>query len=348
MASLARIIALATATPPIRLGQEEIATRLDRLFPGLPAAERERLRPVFANAGVAARHSCVPIEWYERPHGWAEKNRLYLEHALALAEEASRACLTRAGLGPEAVDAVVAVSTTGIATPSLDARLIDRLGLWPEVARLPVFGFGCAGGVLGLARAVDLARARPGTRVLLAVVELCALTFRCGDVSKANVVAAALFGDGAAAALVSTEGPGPAVTATGEHTWPDSLSVMGWSVADDGLGVVFAPDIPERLQAGLAPATEAFLAREGRRLADVSHFLFHPGGARVLTAIEDAFGLAPAALKHSREVLRDRGNMSAPTALFVLERALAEGLAGPALLAAVGPGFSAGFALIEP
>ena len=173
-----RLLALATAVPPFTLGQEEVARRARRIFDQVATSELDRLMPVFTNAGIDRRYSCVPIEWYETPHGWVERNALYLEHALRLLETAARAAMDQARLGPHEIDAIVCVSTTGIATPSLDAVLIGRLGLRPDVRRLPVFGLGCAGGVIGLARAADMARAIPAAHVLFLVVELCALSFR--------------------------------------------------------------------------------------------------------------------------------------------------------------------------
>jgi alkylresorcinol/alkylpyrone synthase len=242
------------------------------------------------------------------------------------------------------------VSTTGIATPSLDALLLDRLPFRRDVARLPIFGLGCAGGVLGLARAAQLARAAPGMRVLFLVVDLCALTFRKIDQSKSNVVAAALFGDGAAAALV---GPGlngdagePVIAASGEYTWPDSLGVMGWHVEDDGLGVLFSRDIPTLVRGQFRPALDQFLAKQGQTIADIDAFVCHPGGAKVVTAFEEALELPQGELWPAREVLRDYGNMSAPTVLFVLERML-PARAGRYLMSALGPGFTAAFLTLE-
>jgi alkylresorcinol/alkylpyrone synthase len=245
------------------------------------------------------------------------------------------------------VDTIVAVSTSGIATPSLDALLVERLGLRRDVERLPVFGLGCAGGVLGLARAAALARARPGARVLLVVVELCGLTFRLGDRSKSNLIASALFGDGAVACVVSTATEGPTLLAWGEHTWPDSLDVMGWRVENDGLGVVFSRDIPTLVRKDFTAVTDAFLARHGLTRGRIDHFVCHPGGAKVVNALEEALDLPAGALEDSRAVLRDYGNMSAATVLFVLERALGAGRRGRCLLSSLGPGFTAGFLLAE-
>ncbi|HEX7969954.1 MAG TPA: 3-oxoacyl-[acyl-carrier-protein] synthase III C-terminal domain-containing protein, partial [Stellaceae bacterium] len=248
---------------------------------------------------------------------------------------------------PPDIDAVVVVSTTGVATPSLDARLMDRLGLRRDVRRLPIFGLGCAGGVLGLARAADLARARPASRVLLLVVELCALCFRKNDTAKSNIVATALFGDGAAACIVSCRGDGPVLGAAGEHTWPETLDIMGWDVAEDGLKAVFSRDIPALVRRHMRDVAGNFLARHELRLEDIDRFVCHPGGAKVLTALEEAFGLRDGALGHGRDVLRDYGNMSAATVLFVLQRELRAGATGRLLVTALGPGFTAGFQLID-
>jgi alkylresorcinol/alkylpyrone synthase len=310
-------------------------------------ADLERMVAVFGNAGIDRRYSTVPVEWYEKPHGWTDRNNLYLEHALALIEEAARQALAEAGLKPEDIDQVVTVSTTGIATPSLDALLLNRLPLRSDVRRLPIFGLGCAGGVLGLARAADLARAAPKSRVLFLVVELCALCFRHGDFTKSNPVATALFGDGATAAVISCDGTGPALGSSGEFTWPQSLDIMGWDVADDGLKAIFSRDIPALVQRDLRGATEDFLRRNDLTVADIDCFVCHPGGAKVLDALEEAFGLTQGALGHARATLRDYGNMSAATVIFVLKRMLDAGVHGRMLMTALGPGFTAGFQLID-
>jgi len=294
----------------------------------------------------------VPVEWYDETHGWADRNRVYLNSALDLLETAAQAALRRAGRSRDEIGAVVSVSTTGIATPSLDALLIDRMGLRPEVRRLPIFGLGCAGGVIGLGAAAAEAALLPGETVLFLVVELCALWFRRDDLSKSNIVATALFGDGAAAALLSTDGTGPGIAAAGEHTWPGSLEVMGWDVADDGLRALMSIDIPHIVATRLGAAASAFLARYGLTLDDVDRFVCHPGGAKVVGALERAFALPPGALDDSRSVLRDYGNMSAATIMFLLERMLAQRRAnGPdwrrALVNALGPGFTAAFLTLE-
>ena len=340
------LISIATAVPRHLMEQTAVAERARRVF-GLDDDGMARLRAVYANSGIRRRFSCVPLDWYGQPVGWRERNRLFVDHAVPLIEQAAGRALDRAGLAAHQLDGVVAVSTTGIATPSLDALLMQRMGLRRDVMRLPIFGLGCAGGVIGLARAAAMAAAHPGRRFLMVVVELCGLTFRARDLSQSNVIATALFGDGAAAAVVSTEGEGPRITGWGEHTWPDSLDVMGWLVADDGLGVLFSRDIPSLVRTHFRPALDAFLAGRGLTLADIGHFLCHPGGAKVVAALERALDLDAGTLATERAVLRDFGNMSAATLLFVMERALPRPPHGRVLATALGPGFTAGFLVLE-
>ncbi len=341
------ILALATAVPPYRLGQADVAERARRLFADSAAADIARLLPVFANAGIDSRYSTVPIDWYAEAHGWVDRSKLFVNNAVALLDQAARIVLERADLEPRDVDAIVVVSTTGIATPSLDAILIGRLGLRHDTRRLPVFGLGCAGGVLGLARAADLARAKPGSKVLFLVVELCALAFRKNDASKSNIVATALFGDGAAAAIVSTAGEGPVIRAGAEHLFPASLDVMGWEVAEDGLKAIFSRDIPTLVRAEMGGLVRDFLRSEELTLGSVDHFVCHPGGAKVISALEEAFELQRGALDSARGVLRDYGNMSAASVMFVLERVLATGASGRMLMTSLGPGFTAAYQLLE-
>jgi alkylresorcinol/alkylpyrone synthase len=346
MLAASRLLSVATAVPPYPLDQADVIERVKRLFGG--AAALDRLLPVFTNTGICTRYSCVPIEWYDRPHGWAERNRIYLAAALDLLEATTIELLDRAGRSKDAIDAIVVASTTGIATPSLDALLIDRMGLRATVRRLPIFGLGCAGGVIGLARAASQAVTAPGETVLFLVVELCALSFRRDDFSKSNIVATALFGDGAAGALVSTEGDGPAVIATGEFTWPGSLDVMGWEVADDGLSAIFSRDIPQLVAGRFRAVAAEFLARHDLAIDDIDRFVCHPGGAKVVAALESAFGLGQGALAGARAVLRDFGNMSAATVMFVLDRMLNERRPwNRALMNALGPGFTAGFVVLD-
>jgi len=342
----ARLTGLATAVPPHVLDQDAVRAEAAALF----GAESARRLAVFDNAGIQRRYASVPLSAMHAMLGWRARNEHYERAALDLLDEAARRTLADAGLTAAEVDAVVVVSTTGIVTPSLDARLLNRLPFASDVERLPIFGLGCAGGVLGLGRAAALARAAAPRRVLLLVVELCAHTFRAADASKSNLIAAALFGDGAAGAVISThpDDAGPRIAAWGEHTWPDSLDVMGWRVEDDGLGVVFDRAIPDLVRSGFVPVLDAFLARHHLTRNGLGGFACHPGGAKVVSALEEVFGLAEGGMTASRRILRDYGNMSAPTALFVLRELLDEGEPPePLLVSALGPGFTAAFALLH-
>src|SRR6516164_8431527 len=261
MRPVPRLLGVATEVPPYPLDQNDVVERVKLLFGRSP--DLDRLLPVFLNTGINQRYSCVPLEWYDRNHGWPERNRIYLASALDLLETTTRRLLDCSGRDLNDIDGVVVVSTTGIATPSLEALLIDRMGLRRTAWRLPIFGLGCAGGVIGLARAASLAAVAPGEKVLFLVAELCALSFRRDDWSKSNIVATELFGDGAAGALLSTAGEGPAIVAAGEHTWPGTLDVMGWEVADDGFSALFSRDIPQLVATQLHDVAAAFLARHG-------------------------------------------------------------------------------------
>ena len=349
-----RIVSLADAVPPHRIAQAEALDFFQRSF-DMPPTQRDRLKEVFRNAAIETRYAAAPIGWYDRAHSFEQKNNLYTDKAVGLLKRVAVDALAGAGLACSDVDMLVTVSSTGIAVPTLDARLMEELPFRRNVQRLPLFGLGCAGGALGLARAAACASARPGSRILYLVVELCTLTFCRSDQTTANIVATALFGDGAAGAVLSTDGPGPAIRAWGEHTWPGSLDVMGWSVTQNGLEVQLSRGIPDIARHRVRPVTDEFLASVGLQLADVDDFVCHPGGARVLDALEEAFGLPAGGLAVSRGILRDYGNMSAATVLFVLRRVLEmpradNGRRGGArryLLTGLGPGFSMGFLVLE-
>jgi len=349
MRPLPRLAALATAIPPHRLDQSNVVARVEQLFGRSP--DFERLISVYANSGINCRYSVMPFEWFDTPHDWPDRNHAYLAGALDLIETAAGRALDKSGVALQDIGGIVTVSTTGIATPSLDALLIERMGLPRTAQRLPIFGLGCAGGALGLARAASLATAMPDKPVLLLVVELCTLQFRRDDLARSNIVATALFGDGAAAAVLrgDGQGSGPTVIANGEYTWPQSLDVMGWDVAEDGLKAIFSRDIPRLITAKLGEVVGDFLSRHGFTLRDIDRFVCHPGGPKVIEACETVFGLPPGALVDARRSLAEFGNMSAASVLFVLERILDRDSNQNwrhALLTAFGPGFSAGFVIL--
>jgi alkylresorcinol/alkylpyrone synthase len=339
-----RLLALKSAVPPYTLDQTDVSVRAAQLFKG--RKDITRLLPVFANTGIERRYSCVPLGWYSEKHGWTDRTDLYVENAVALFETITLDLLVQAKLRPTDIDIIVVSSTTGIATPSLDALVVEALGLRRDIRRLPIFGLGCAGGVVGLTRAAEMAKAHPGSRVLFLSVELCALTFRKDDLSKSNIVATALFGDGAAGAILSTDGNGPSLGPGGEHTWPHSLDIMGWEVAEDGLKARFAQSIPALVASDFRTILCRFLRKNDLTVEDIEGFACHPGGAKVLDALEDSFGIGRGALGESRSVLRDYGNMSAVTVLFVLERMNWRDETRRTLMTALGPGFSAVFLIV--
>lgn len=339
-----RIQSVASASPATRVDQNLAAAFARQKFAGrIP--DLERLLPLFTNAGIETRYFAAPQEWFFVDHDLAEKSAMYVREATRLSAEAAGKALTKAGLTPEDVDYVIYVNTTGLATPSIDARLINAMGLRTDVRRTPIWGLGCAGGAAGLSHAHHYALAHPGVRILVVATELCGLTFLSEDTSKANLVATALFADGAAAAVVGgddTDGPGLEVLGTRSRFYPDSLDVMGWTVLQEGLQVVFAQRIPQIVEETAADDIGGFLAEHGLKIADIGAFLLHPGGSKVLEAYRTALALEPAQLDTPRGILRDFGNMSSATVLFVLERHMDEqgvGRGGHGLISALGPGF---------
>jgi alkylresorcinol/alkylpyrone synthase len=340
------VLSLATANPQFRLLQAEAAFRAKELYPHL-----RKLWQLYDNTGIEFRYNCEPIEWYLRPHSWQERTDSFQRHALDLFEEVTLKATEAAGVALDAIDMIVTNTVTGLAIPSLDAMLLNRLKLAPTIERLPMFGLGCGAGVAGLARAARLAHAKDGAYVLFLTVDLCSLCLRVNDPSPAMFVSTALFGDGAAGLLLHNtrngERAGPRIIASGEWCWRNTEHIMGWDIKDDGFGIVLSPELPSLMKQQLAPALQDFLDRNGLLLGDFNGFLFHPGGRKLLETMEEVLSLSRDQLRHSWEVLRRYGNMSSATALFVLEQAIKSGAHGPHLLAAFGPGFSAYFLAVE-
>ncbi len=334
-----RLLSLATAVPPHAIAQRDAAAVAFEAFSDR-FRDFDRLSKVFESSGIRTRYAVKPLEWYTTPLGWPERTAAFLAGASDLFVTAASSALRKAGLQAGDIDTVVTVSSTGIATPSLEARVATRMGFRPDIERIPVFGLGCAGGVTGLSIASRLAAARPGSNVLMVAVELCTLAFRLDELTKANIVATALFGDGCAACIVRAGEEGiAAIAMSGQHLWPDTLDIMGWNVDPSGFGVIFDRAIPPFARANMKSAVLDILKRAGLTIEDVGRLSFHPGGAKVVDALESAFDLGQGALNHERSVLEDYGNMSAPTAFFVLERVL-ENPPHRTLLTALGPGFT--------
>jgi len=337
----AALVSLATSVPPHTFLQKDVLTAAWDIF-GSRFPDYDRFASIFANTGIVKRHGVKPFEWYLEPRGWPERTAAFFEGAEALYIEVAGKALANAGLAASDIDTVVTVCSTGIATPSLDARVARRMGFRSDVSRVPVFGLGCAGGASGLSIASRLAQARPGSNVLLVAVELCSLALRHDELTKANIVAVSLFGDGAAAIILRAgDGGATRIEHSGEHLWPDTLDIMGWSVDPQGFGVILRRTIPEFVSQNLKPALTQILGRMRLTLDDIDQFICHPGGAKVIQALETTLALDQGTLEHEREVIAEFGNMSSPTVLFILERARIRGLPARSLLTALGPGFTA-------
>lgn len=345
------INAVATAVPPNQVSQQT-ARDFARTFFG-EIKDVDRYLTVYDNAEIESRYLAAPTDWFMQPHTFGEANDVFINVACQLGEEAARKALAQADLQPTDIDHVIFVSTTGLAAPSIDARLITLLGMDRHTRRTPIWGLGCAGGLGGLARAQEYVRAYPTHRALMITVELCTLTIQHNDRSKRNLVALSLFGDGAAATVVSgdqTGDTGPQIIDTRSTLFPDSLDLMGWDVVNDGFRVIFGTRIPSVVTHNYRELATDFLAHHHVSPDHIAHHIYHPGGAKVLRSYEQALNLDPHALDCSREVLRNYGNMSSATVLFVLERMLQTQTIKPndlGLMCVFGPGFSAELALIK-
>lgn len=313
----------------------------------------ERLEQLHRNVRVTGRYLALPLSEYPALDRFARRNQVWLEIATELGEAALRNALDRAGVAPREVDHVFFVTVTGIATPTIDARLCNRLGLRPDVKRTPAFGLGCVAGAAGTARAADYLRAFPGEIAVLLSVELCSLTLQREDVSVANVIASGLFGDGAAAVVLSgADRPagGPKVVATRSVFYPDTERMMGWDVVDAGLKVVLSSRVPELVRARIRADVDEFLSGCGVERGQIRHWVAHTGGPKVLQAFEESLALPGPALRRSWESLERTGNLSSASVLFVLGELLdsgepREGDLG--LLLAMGPGFCAELVLLQ-
>ncbi|MFQ5845628.1 MAG: type III polyketide synthase, partial [Planctomycetota bacterium] len=293
---------------------------------------------------VASRASVLPIEEVFAPRSFGAKNRLYMRAAVELGEQAVRACLDEAGLEPADVDFLISASCTGFMIPSVDAVIAHRLGMKHSLARLPITQHGCAGGAVALRQAHEHLLAHPGHRVLVVSVEVPTVTFQTGDFSAANIISASLFGDGAAAVLLTAEGAGnePHILACDSRMFPDSVDLMGFDLTDSGLRIVLSKRVPSEIREHAPGAIAGFLAGNGRSLDEIDHFLLHPGGRKIIEGFEAAFGLGDGALDLTRTVLERHGNLSSATVLFILDdfRRAKRGQVGDlGLLVAFGPGF---------
>ncbi len=311
----------------------------------------DRLAELHRAVRVRGRHLALPLQDYPGLDTFKKSNDAWIAAATDLGAEAVRQGLSRAGIEPRQVDHLFFVTVTGLATPSLDAKLMNRLGLRSDVKRTPVFGLGCVAGAAGLARVSDTLRAFPGQVAVMLSVELCSLTLQRDDASIANAVASGIFGDGAAAVVLrGGGGGGPEVLATRSVLYPDTEWVMGWDFVDSGFKVVLSAKVPEVVRRHVRGDVDAFLAEHGLDRSRIRHWIAHTGGPKVLEAFGQALELPEGALDRSWRSLEEVGNLSSASVLFVLGDLLESGEARPGdlgLLAAMGPGFSAELVLLR-
>lgn len=347
-----RLSAVATAVPPNRIDQNQAKAFAAQLF-GTRLTDISRLLPIFDNAGIKTRYFSKPVDWFGEGHSLEEKNHVYIESATALGAQAARELLETTGTESDQIDYIIYVNSTGLATPSIDARLINVLHLRRNIRRTPIWGLGCAGGAAGLAHAYHYLLGHRSDRVLLVAAELCGLTFMADDFSKSNLTACALFGEGAAASLVcgdEVKTQGIEILSTQSTFYPDSLNVMGWNIVSSGMQVVFDKRIPDIVAANSAQELDSFLAQNHVDKSDICQYLFHPGGMKVIEAYEAAFQVNGRCFELPREILRDFGNMSSVTVLFVIARYLAKhgvGNSGFGVISALGPGFCSESLLVK-
>lgn len=347
-----QIVNTATAYPPHYFLQEEVIAALKTYWDkGLEnAAVLERLH---SRTGVQGRYFCRPLEEYVGLDTWGKSNDVWIETAEQLGEQAIGCVLSKAGVDREQIGALFFVSVTGISSPSIDARLVNRMGLSRRLKRNPIFGLGCVAGAAGLARAADYVRAYPDQIAVLLAVELCSLTWQREDLTVANLISSGLFGDGAAAVLVAGDRvllPGPRILGSASSFYPDTQDVMGWSISEKGFRIVLSPDVPKVVRENLGRDVDEFLALHGMKRAQVGSWIMHTGGPRVLQATAEALGLNDGELDVSWESLRRVGNLSSASVLVVLDEIMTHRRPAPgtrSVLAAMGPGFCAEMLLLE-
>jgi alkylresorcinol/alkylpyrone synthase len=348
------IAGVTTATPKNILEQTDAKRFAEQLFGG----EIKHLLPVFDNALIERRHFATEIDWFFHPHNFTETNDRYIESAVDLAEEVVNSLAAQCGIGTEEFDAIFFVSTTGLSTPSIDARLFNRIPLNKHIKRIPIWGLGCAAGVGGIARASEYVRAFPKHRALVISIELCSLAFQLNDRSKSNIIAAALFADGAAACVIAGDDvpknhhnySQPSILGSLSTIYLDTLDVMGWRIATEGFKIVLSKNIPSIVTSLVRGNIEELLNEHNITIKDIHHYAAHPGGAKVMEAYAEALSLSNVELRHSMDVLREFGNMSSATVFFILDRMLRETQNESetyGLISALGPGFSSELVLLQ-
>jgi alkylresorcinol/alkylpyrone synthase len=348
-----QIISTATAFPPHYFLQQTVVDGLKSQWEQWGLKDVAMLERLHSRTGVAGRYFSLPLEQYPPLDTWGKANDVWIETAERLGEQAIDCALNKAGLDRKQIGAIYFVSVTGVSSPSVDARLVNRMRLAPGIKRNPIFGLGCVAGAAGLSRAADYVRAYPGQIAVLLAVELCSLTWQRDDSTIANMIATGLFGAGAAAILVAGDQvklKGPKILGSASSFYPDTQDAMGWKISEKGFQVVLSPDVPLIVKENLGRDVDAFLASHDMTREQVHSWIMHPGGPKIMEAVADALGLHNGELDLSWEALRKVGNLSSASVLVVLDEVMTHCRPKPgarSVLAAMGPGFCSEMLLLE-
>lgn len=344
---MSKVISVGTATGEYDMLQKDVKKFVNQIFSDCNL-NLDSMLNVFENSGIRQRHFSVPLEWFGREHSFSERNELFIKAAIEMASESINSSLEDCGIKIEDIDHIFFITTTGLSTPSIDAILLNKLKFNKHIKRTPIWGLGCAAGAVGLSRAFEFTRAFPESLSIVVSIELCSLTFQKDDLSKSNLVATSLFSDGAAAVVVAGvknkyyDRKGIDILDTLSTTYEESLDVMGWEIVDTGFKVLFSKDIPNIVENLVKQNINELLTRNGITINDIKYYLAHPGGMKVLSAYEKALGLDDKQLIYSKDVLKENGNMSSPSVLFVLKKFLSaeNNIDGRGIISSLGPGFS--------
>jgi alkylresorcinol/alkylpyrone synthase len=349
---LPEIIASSKTDFDFRTNQGETKVYAKNLF-AEAYKDIDRLTEVFDNTKISSRNFCVPVGFFEKDTSFENKNNIFIENALKYSVIAINECLEKSKINKEEITDIIYICSTGLATPSLDALIINEMKLNPYINRLPIWGLGCAGGVSGIAKAEKIALSNPDAKIIVLAVELCSLTFRRNDLSKSNFIATSLFSDGIACVLITGDNYENKthkikILSSQSRLYYDSLDVMGWEFLDTGFKVVFSRDIPSIVNDNVKKDVEIFLEKNNLKISDIKNFIFHPGGAKVINAYIKALNLKDEDFKYSSDILTRYGNMSSVTAFYVLDEFICKGYKkGYGLMLSLGPGFSSEMVLLS-
>nr|WP_304219080.1 3-oxoacyl-[acyl-carrier-protein] synthase III C-terminal domain-containing protein [Fredinandcohnia onubensis] len=359
-----KIISVGICNPPHKINQSKTTEFIKDLFQE-HFPDIDRLIRVFANSEIEERYFSESLEWYSKDHSFEEKNNTYIEKAISFGVKSIQNCLHNTNLlkkkiTPKEIDAIIFISSSGISTPSIEARIMNQMDFGTHTKRIPIWGLGCAGGASGLARAFDYCKAYPDAKVLVVAVELCSLTFQKNDFTKSNLIGTSLFADGTACACIvgdeveyqewSVSDVLPEFISAQSTLMADSEDVMGWDIRNTGLHVIFSKDIPSIVKSWLKGNVDKYLHAKQLDMNKIKHFIAHPGGKKVLDAYEVALEIPRSMTEISRDVLRKQGNMSSVTVLYVLKEFMEKQLSNEGdygLVTALGPGFSSELVLLQ-